>query len=52
MGRRDHLPGRGGEGERDMDVLKELLDTDIQGLPLEKILGAVVVGLVGAWLWS
>ncbi len=30
-----------------MDVLKELLDTDIQGLPLEKILGAVVVGLVG-----
>ena len=30
-----------------MDVLKELLDTDIQGLPLEKILGAVAVVLVG-----
>ena len=30
-----------------MDALKELLNTNIQGLPLEKILGAAVVALVG-----
>ena len=30
-----------------MDALKELLSTNIQGLSLEKILGAVAVVLVG-----
>lgn len=30
-----------------MDTLKELLNTNIQGLPLEKILGAAAVTLVG-----
>lgn len=35
------------EGANSMDALKELLNTNIQGLPLEKILGAAVVALVG-----